>query len=111
MALGIAPSLVQSSPKRNTAIAPPPGDPPAIPDSKCDLFDCHREPPDQPRNLFQMVGIGMRDRARKPIEALIVAHRGDIAGNNRRRCPDGIGLEVSHLITSRESGIPRVAGE
>jgi hypothetical protein len=61
--------------------------------SECDLFDRNSEPPDQPRNLVQMAGIGILDRSREPSEAFIVAHRGNVAGNNRWHCFQ-IGLDV-----------------
>jgi hypothetical protein len=71
----IAPSLVQASAKRNMPVFT--GNPcrlrPFL--GKVLLFDRHSEPPDQQRDLVQMLGILRGYHASKPLHALIVAHR------------------------------------
>jgi hypothetical protein len=65
-----------------------------------DLFDCDREPADQPRHLVQLLGIPVLNGAGKPNKAFVIAHRGYVAGNDRRHRPYEIGLDVWHRITS-----------
>jgi hypothetical protein len=84
-----------------------PGDPSFTGDKagwRCDLFDRHREPADQPRNLIQSLGIAILKGFCKPKQALVIAHGGDVAWNDRRHGPYEIGLDVWHRITSGESG-------
>jgi hypothetical protein len=85
-----------------------PGDPLFAGDKaewQCDLFDRHREPADQPRNLIQSLGIAILKGFCKPKQALIIAHGGNLARNDRRHGPYEIGLDVWHRITSGESGV------
>lgn len=63
------------------------------------LFDRHGEPPDQPRDFVQMVGIVLRDGLCKPNQALVIAHLGGV-WNGRRRWPHREGPDVWHRITS-----------
>jgi hypothetical protein len=65
-----------------------------------DLFDCHREPADQPCDFVQLLLIANLDGSRKPNEAFVIAHRGYVAWNDRRHRPDAIGLDIWHRITS-----------
>ena len=44
------------------------------------------------------------DGLRKPNETFVIAHRRDVAGNDRGRVFHEIGLDVWHRITSAESG-------
>jgi hypothetical protein len=75
------------------------------------LFDRNGQSPDQPREFVQIVGILLPDRLREPSEALVVAHQGDVTGNDRRRSPHEIGLDVWHLVTSlSESGVSKPQG-
>ena len=94
-----AASLVQGQPKRNTPIVQAeaqhrPQDKPeqrlrrsrtpairARPRlaGNAGLFDRHGEPPDQPRDFVQMVGIVRRDGLCKPNEALVIAHLGGVS--------------------------------
>lgn len=108
-------SLVQGQPKRNTPIVQAeaqhrPQDKPwrsRIPAIRArprlaenaGLFDRHDEPPDQPRDFVQMVGIVRRDGSRKPNEALVIAHLGDV-WEGRRRWSHREGPDVWHRITS-----------
>jgi hypothetical protein len=114
-----AASLVQGQPKRNTPIVQAeaqhrPQDKPeerlrrsrtpairARPRlaGNAGLFDRHDEPPDQPRDFVQMVGIVRRDGSRKPNEALVIAHLGDV-WEGRRRWSHREGPDVWHRITS-----------
>ena len=63
------------------------------------LFDRHGEPPDQPRDFVQMVGIVLRDGLCKPNEALVITHLGGV-WNGRRSWPYREGPDVWHRITS-----------
>jgi len=45
-------------------------------DLEWDLFDRNREPPDQPGNLVQLLGILFLKGLRKPDQAFVIAHRG-----------------------------------
>jgi hypothetical protein len=100
--------LVQGQPKRNTAIAqgkPAIRRPPrAASGSRYDLFDRNREPPDQPRNLVQMLGILIPDGLREPNDAFVIAHRGYVVWDHRRHRPYASGQDVWHRITSSKSG-------
>ena len=51
-------------------------------DLESDLLDRNREPPDQPRNLVQMLGIVIPDGLREPNEAFVIAQRGYVARND-----------------------------
>jgi hypothetical protein len=77
---------------------------------ECALFDGDGEPSDQPRHLVQLVGVMLLDGLRKPDEAFVVAHRRDVAGNDRGGVFDEIGLDVWHRITSAKSGTAEVRG-
>ena len=70
---------------------------------ECDLFDGNREPSDQPRNLVQQLGILRLKGLRKPGEALVIAHRGYLAWNDRRHRPHESGQQIWHRITSNGS--------
>jgi hypothetical protein len=65
-----------------------------------DLFDRNSEPPDQPRNLVQMLGIAILNRLREPDQAFVIAQDGDILWDDRRHRPSEIGLIVWHGMTS-----------
>src|ERR1700694_159304 len=67
---------------------------------KWDLLDRNREPPDQPRNLVQLLGILVLKGLRKPDEAFVIAHRGHVARHDRRHRPQESGQEIWHRITS-----------
>jgi hypothetical protein len=62
----------------------------------CDLFDGNGEPPDQPRNLVQLVGILILNGLRKPNKAFVIAHRGSVARNDRRHRPYESDQDISH---------------
>jgi hypothetical protein len=64
------------------------------------LFDCDGKASDQPGKFIQIDGVLPPDPLRKPDQALIVAHDGDVTGNDRRRCLYEIGLDVWHLVSS-----------
>jgi hypothetical protein len=105
--LKTASSLVQASPKRNTPVATAKAGLSAIASQyfrglESDLFDCHREPADQPCDFVQLLLIANLDGSRKPNEAFVIAQRGYVAGNDRRHRPDAIGLDIWHRITSGE---------
>ena len=63
---------------------------------KWDLLDRNREPPDQPRNLVQLVGILILNGLRKPNKAFVIAHRGSVARNDRRHRPYESDQDISH---------------
>ena len=69
------------------------------------LFDRHGEPPDQPRDFVQMVGIVRRDGSREPNEALVIAHLGDV-WEGRRCWSHREGPDVWHRITSWRTPAP-----
>jgi hypothetical protein len=73
-------------------------------DLECDLLDRNREPPDQPRNLVQMLGIVIPDGLCEPNEAFVIAHRGYVVRNHRWHRFPQIGQDISHRITSMKSG-------
>ncbi len=77
----------------------------ATPYRFCDLFDRNREPPDQHSNLVQTLEIVVPNGLRKPNEAFLIAHRGNVAWNERRHRSHQIGLDVWHRITSWEPGV------
>ena len=54
------------------------------------LLDRHGEPRDQPRDLIQMFGIVLLNGLRKPKQAFVVTHGGNVAWNNRRYRADQI---------------------
>jgi hypothetical protein len=110
-------SLVQGSAKRNMPIAhltrrihrqPPTGVAFRL---EGDLLDRNGEPSDQPRNLVQFVSTAILDRLRKPDEAFVIAHRGHVARNDRRRWLHVIKPEVWHRVTSAKSIVGSVVGE
>jgi hypothetical protein len=96
--------LEQGSKKRNTPMVEAEAcDPPFPRDAfgpECDLFDRHREPSDQLRNLIQMLGILFLNSLGKPKQAFIIAHRGDVAWNDRGYRLQQVGQDVWHQITS-----------
>ena len=106
--LKTASSLEQGQPKRNTPIAQGKAairyPPRAASGSQYDLFDRNREPPDQPRNLVQMLGILIPDGLREPNDAFVIAHRGYVVWHHRRHRPYASGLDVWHRITSSKPG-------
>ena len=55
------------------------------------LFDRHREPRNQPRNLIQMLGIMLLNGLRKPEKAFVVTHSRNIAGTIEGTRPDQVG--------------------
>jgi hypothetical protein len=57
-------------------------------------FDGDGEPRDQPRNLVQMRGIMSLNGLRKPDQALVVAHRGYVARDDRGHRLFEISLDV-----------------
>src|SRR6202040_4260788 len=61
---------------------------------KSDLFDDNRKPSDQPCDLVQLLGILRLNGLRKPSEALVIAHRGHVAWNDRRHRPYQRGQQV-----------------
>ena len=76
------------------------------------LFDRNREPPDQPRDLVQTIGIVVLDCLRKPNDTLVITHRWHVARHDRRHRPDEIGLEFWHRITLWQNPEkPSVAGK
>jgi len=100
-------SLVQGSPKRNTPMARVTRGDALVPGRLCgsesDLFDGNRKPSDQPCDLVQLLGILRLNGLRKPDEALVIAHRGYVAWNDRRHRPYQAGQQVWHRITSNGS--------
>src|SRR5262249_48930182 len=54
------------------------------------LFDGHRQLADQPCDLVEMPRIGLGDDTRQPLQALFIAQRRPIVGNDRRRAPAAI---------------------
>src|SRR5258708_19655889 len=105
--LKTASSLVQASPKRNTPVATAKAGLSAIASQyfrglEGDLFDCHREPADQPCDFVQLLLIANLDGSRKPNDAFVIAHRGYVAANDRRHRPDPTGLDICLRITSRQ---------
>jgi hypothetical protein len=101
-----ATSLEQARPKRNAVCAkgkPATLSPRNASGSQQDLFDRHREPPDQPCNLVEVGGIVLPDDLREPTQAFVIAHRGDVSGDDRGHRPDKFGLDW-HRITSGEPG-------
>jgi hypothetical protein len=68
--------------------------------SQHDLFDGDGKPRDQPRHLVQTGGIAFTHRAREPVQAFLIAHRGDVVRDNRGHGPGG--LDVWHRITLLE---------
>ena len=119
-----AASLVQGQPKRNTRIVQaeaqhrPQDKPkerlrrsrtPAIRGPRlagnAGLFDRHGEPPDQPRDFVQMVGIVLRDGLCKPNEAFVIAHLGGV-WEGRPRWSHREGPDVWHRITSWRTPAP-----
>jgi hypothetical protein len=78
-----------------------------------DLFDRNREPPDQPCNLVQTLGIVILDGLCEPNEAFLIAHRGDVVWDDGRHRSHQIGLGVWHRnhLNGSNPALPSVVGE
>ena len=66
------------------------------------LLDRDGEPRDQPRHLVEMRGIMIFNGLREPKQALVVAHGGNIAWDDRRRPAWLVGRIGWHRISSHE---------
>jgi hypothetical protein len=63
---------------------------------ECALFDGNGKPRDQPCDLVQIAGIVIPQRARKPSEAFVVAHRGGVVRNDGGYRSNQVGQNVWH---------------
>ena len=114
--LETASSLVQTSPKRNADCAGEACDPlPSRTASGSQMRVYSIVTASRPISLAtssRSRGIVLLDGLREPDQAFVVAHRGDVARNDRGHRPCEIGLDVWHRITSvaKPGSIERSSG-